>query len=57
MIHYAEIVDAECDDDAKQHAASLLARNAASSAIEVWDRRRAVHVSRRPAPAGEARPG
>jgi hypothetical protein len=47
MIFFAEIIDADSDDDAQLQAEALLERNARCRAVEVWDRRRAVHVARR----------
>jgi hypothetical protein len=48
MIFLAEIADGGSDDDALAHAEALLGRHAQCRAVEVWDRRRAVHVARRP---------
>jgi hypothetical protein len=47
MIFFAEIIDAGSDDDAQRQAETLLERSARCRAVEVWDRRRAVHVARR----------
>jgi hypothetical protein len=48
MIVLAEIGDADSDGEARLEAAALLRRNANSCAIEVWDKKRRVHVARRP---------
>jgi hypothetical protein len=47
MIFFAEIIDADSDDEAQTQAEALLGRHARCRAVEVWDRRRAVHVARR----------
>jgi hypothetical protein len=47
MIFLAEIIDGGSDDEALMQAEQLLGRNARCRAVEVWDRRRAVHVARR----------
>ena len=48
MIFLAEVTDGGSDDDALEHAEALLGRHTRCRAVEVWDRRRAVHVARRP---------
>jgi hypothetical protein len=47
MIFLAEITDGDSDDEALVHAEALLGRHVRCQAVEVWDRRRAVHVARR----------